>query len=134
MTVSILIVDDEADVCELFRRRFRSEIKKGIYHLHFAESANNALKLLANEIKPELMLILSDINMPGMSGLELLTKVKSMLPMLPVVMISAYGDAANREHARELGAYQFLTKPVDFEELKNTISAISNRSGANHDA
>jgi len=124
MSVSILIVDDEEDVGDLFRRRFRREIRNGDYALHFAVSGQNALEIIAQEVEPELMLILSDINMPGMSGLELLAEVKRMLPHLPVAMITAYGDDENRKKAQDLGASEFLTKPINFEELKSTISML----------
>ena len=122
MSVSILVVDDEHDVADLFRRRFRKELKQGIYSIQFALCGQDALDKIKEQIEPELMLILSDINMPGMSGLELLTQVKNLLPSLPVVMITAYGDDDNRERARKLGAAQFLKKPIEFGELRETIS------------
>jgi len=125
MSISILVVDDEQDVVALFKRRFRHEIKKGSYSLHFVLSGLDALELLEQEIEPELMLILSDINMPGMSGLDLLSEVKKKSPELPIVMITAYGDEENRNRARELGAAKFLTKPINFDELKNTISSLT---------
>ncbi|MDH5257245.1 MAG: response regulator [Gammaproteobacteria bacterium] len=124
MSVSILIVDDEKDVGDLFRRRFRREIRSGDYTLHFAISGQKALDIIAQEVEPELMLILSDINMPGMSGLELLTEVKKILPHLPVVMITAYGDDENRKKAQDFGASEFMTKPIDFDDLKYTISML----------
>ena len=127
MGVSILVVDDEHDVADLFRRRFRREIKDGTYSIHFALSGSDALEVLEQEIEPELMLILSDINMPGMSGLELLTNVKKKLPALPVVMVTAYGDDENRNQALRLGATEFLTKPIDFVELKTTISSLTSK-------
>lgn len=127
MSISILVVDDEQDVVALFKRRFRQEIKKGSYSLHFVLSGLEALELLEQEIEPELMLILSDINMPGMSGLDLLSEVKKKNPELPIVMITAYGDDDNRNRARDLGAAEFLTKPINFNELKNTISSLTAR-------
>jgi len=127
MSVCILVVDDEPDVADLFKRRFRREIKDGSYVIHFSISGNNALNLLNKQIQPEVMLILSDINMPGMSGLELLSQVKHILPNLPVVMITAYGDSENRNQAYNMGATEFITKPIDFNELRNTISAITTR-------
>ena len=127
MSVSILVVDDEQDVADLFRRRFRREIKKGTYAIHFALSAYDALEMLNQQIEPEPMLILSDINMPGMSGLELLLQVKKRLPLLPVVMITAYGDEENRNRARSLGATEFITKPVDFNVLRNTIASFTTK-------
>ena len=92
MVVSILVVDDEADVAELFRQRFRREARQGTYVLHFANSGDQALQLLDGAIEPELLAILSDINMPGMDGLALLERVKQRFPDLPVMMVTAYGD------------------------------------------
>jgi len=118
MSVSILIVDDEPDVADLFRQHFRHEARQGTYVLHFAASGEAALERLASEIKPELIVILSDINMPGIDGLTLLGEVKQRFPDLPVMMITAYGDDERRRRADNLGAADFLTKPVDFEQLK----------------
>ena len=118
MTVSILVVDDEADVADLFRQRFRREARQGIYVLHFAFSGEEALEKLASEIEPQLIVILSDINMPGMDGLALLREVKTKWPDLPVMMVTAYGDDERRRRASEYGAAEFITKPVDFDLLK----------------
>ncbi|MGH7093729.1 MAG: response regulator [Stellaceae bacterium] len=118
MNVSILIVDDEPDVAELFRQRFRREARQGIYVLHFAASGEEALDRLDGEIEPQLIVILSDINMPGMDGLELLRAVKQRRPDLPVMMVTAYGDDERRRRAAEYGAFEFVTKPVDFDRLK----------------
>ena len=118
MTVGILVVDDESDVAELFRQRFRRDVRQGTYVLHFAASGEEALEQLAGEIQPELIVILSDINMPGMDGLTLLGEVRKRFPDLPVMMITAYGDDERRRRADDLGAADFLTKPVDFEQLK----------------
>src|SRR5437764_4809277 len=120
MSFSILIVDDEPDIAELFRQRFRREVRQGQYVLHFADSGEEALRRLA-EIRPELMVILSDINMPGMDGLELLREVRRLRPELPVLMVTAYGDDERRRRADELGAADFLTKPVDFDQLKQQL-------------
>jgi CheY-like chemotaxis protein len=92
MSVSVLIVDDEADVAELFRQRFRREVTQGVCVLHFADSAENALERLADGISPQLIVILSDINMPGMDGLALLREIKERWPEYPVIMVTAYGD------------------------------------------
>src|SRR5438874_2070442 len=89
---SILVVDDEPDVAELFRQRFRRETRQGTYVMHFAASGEQALERLAGEIEPQLIVILSDINMPGMDGLALLSEIKQRFPDLPVMMITAYGD------------------------------------------
>ena len=115
---SILIVDDEPDVADLFRQRFRREARQGTYVMHFAASGAEALDWLAGEIQPTLIAVLSDINMPGMDGLELLAAIKQQFPNLPVMMVTAYGDDDRRRRARELGAFEFLPKPVDFDQLK----------------
>ena len=121
MTVSILIVDDEPDVVELFRQRFRREARSGTYALHFAESGEQALQHLKDGIRPELILILSDINMPGMDGLKLLHEIGQAWPHLPVMMVTAYGDDGRRRQAAEEGAVDFLSKPVDFNYLKQRL-------------
>jgi CheY-like chemotaxis protein len=118
MSVSILIVDDEPDIAMLFRQQFRREIRDGFYVLHFALSAAEALERLASEIRPQLIVILSDINMPGMDGLALLREIKKRRPELPVMMLTAYGDEERRRRADEGGAAAFVTKPVDFDVLK----------------
>jgi CheY-like chemotaxis protein len=118
MTVSILIVDDESDVAELFRQRFRREVRQGTYVLHFAMSGEEALQKLEGEIQPQLIVILSDINMPGMDGLALLREIKQRQPQLPVMMVTAYGDDERRQRAEQDGAAEFITKPVDFDLLK----------------
>jgi two-component system, response regulator, stage 0 sporulation protein F len=116
-----LIVDDEADVADLFRQRFRREARQGTYVLHFALSGEEALAKLANEIEPQLIVILSDINMPGMDGLALLREIKTRRPDLPVMMVTAYGDDERRRRASEFGAAEFITKPVDFDSLKQQL-------------
>jgi len=121
VSVSILVVDDEPDVPELFRQRFRREARAGTYVLHFAASGEEALARLAGEIEPELIVILSDINMPGMDGLELLRRVKERRPGLPVMMVTAYGDDERRRRASQDGAFEFVTKPVDFDTLKQQL-------------
>src|SRR6201994_2066809 len=118
MNVSILVVDDEPNVAELFRQRFRGETRQGKYVLHYATSGADALDRLAGEIEPTLVAVLSDINMPGMDGLQLLGEIKQRFPDLPVMMVTAYGDDERRRRAAEYGAADFLAKPVDFEHLK----------------
>jgi CheY-like chemotaxis protein len=124
MSFSILIVDDEPDIADLFRQRFRREVRQGQYVLHFAGSGEEALRRFA-EIRPELIVILSDINMPGMDGLELLAEIKRRFPGLPVMMVTAYGDDERRRRAAEHGASEFITKPVDFDHLKAQLRELS---------
>jgi CheY-like chemotaxis protein len=124
VSVSILIVDDEPDVAELFRQRFRREARQGTYVLHFAGSGEDALQLLAHGIEPQLIVILSDINMPGMDGLSLLREIKRRRPELPVMMVTAYGDDERRRRAGEYGAAEFITKPVDFDLLKRQLQQL----------
>jgi CheY-like chemotaxis protein len=121
MSVSILAVDDELDVADLFRQHFRREVRQGQYVLHFACSGEDALDKLAKGIEPQLIVILSDINMPGMDGLTLLQQVKERRPDLPVIMVTAYGDEERRRTASEYGAANFITKPVDFDFLKQEL-------------
>ncbi len=129
MSVSILVVDDEPDLADLFRKHFRREARQGTYVMHFAVSGEQALELLADEIQPELIVILSDINMPGMDGLQLLGVVKLRRPDLPVMMVTAYGDDERRLRARELGAFEFITKPVDFDQLKVQLRQLPASAG-----
>jgi CheY-like chemotaxis protein len=127
MSVSILVVDDEPDVAELFRQRFRREVRQGLYVLHFASSGESALDILAEGISPELIVILSDINMPDMDGLTLLREIKRRWPELPVMMVTAYGDEERRRQAGERGAAEFVTKPVDFDSLKQQLLQLPSR-------
>jgi CheY-like chemotaxis protein len=119
--VSILVVDDEPDVAEMFRQHFRREARHGVYVLHFAISGEEALDKLTNGVRPELIVILSDINMPGMDGLSLLREIKRLRPDLAIMMVTAYGDDDRRRQAEAAGALHFLTKPVDFEFLKREL-------------
>jgi CheY-like chemotaxis protein len=122
MTVRLLVVDDEPGVEPLFRQQFRREVREGIYKLDFALSAEAALAILDDAIGEEIILLVSDITMPGMSGLDLLRIVKTRRPSPPVFMISTYGDDAATALAR--GADWFLTKPVDFPRLKQDVIAV----------
>ena len=128
MSVSILVVDDEPDVAELFRQRFRRETRQGTYVMHFAGSGEQALDLLADDIEPKLIVILSDINMPGLDGLQLLREIKQRRPDPPVMMVTAYGDDERRRRADELGALEFITKPVDFDRLKQQLRQLPSAS------
>lgn len=122
MNIWILVVDDEHDVEMLFRQQFRRELRQGRFVMEFALSAGDALERLVHPPQDmDLILILSDINMPGMTGLELLRKVKALRPELPVIMITAYGDAETKRRALESGAEGLLTKPIDFAVLKAEI-------------
>ena len=125
MSVSILVVDDEPDVAEMFRQCFRREARNGTYVMHFANSGGEALNLLSNRIEPTLIVILSDINMPQMDGLDLFAEIEQRRPDLPVMMVTAYGDDERRRRASELGAFEFLTKPVDFDFLKTQLRDLS---------
>ena len=124
MTVRVLVVDDEPDVEALFRQQFRREVRQGLYMLDFALSGEAALNKLDGCVGEEIILLVSDINMPGMSGLDLLPKVKERRPELPVFMISAYGDAERVQTALNRGASKFMTKPVDFPQLKQDVSLV----------
>jgi CheY-like chemotaxis protein len=121
MSVSILVVDDEPDVADLYRQRFRRETRDGTYVMHFANSGEAALSQLSDGIEPALIAVLSDINMPGMDGLELLREIKQQQPELSVMMLTAYGDDERRRRAADYGAAEFLTKPVDFGALKEQL-------------
>ncbi len=122
--MKILIVDDEKDVEMLFRQKFRKEIKNENLELIFAFSGNEALQILEAEDPPNVVYVFSDINMPGMTGLELLQKVKTRFPKIKVSMISAYGDTENQDKAMSSGAKEFFTKPIDFISLKKEIREI----------
>ena len=124
MTVRVLVVDDEPDVEVLFRQQFRREVRQGLYLLDFALSGQAALDKLDGSIGQQIILLVSDINMPGMTGLDLISEVKSRRPDLPVFMISAYGDAERVQTALERGASKFVTKPVDFPLLKKDVSRV----------
>ena len=124
--MKILIVDDERDVETLFRQKFRKEIRSKKLHLDFAFSGQEALDMLAQQEPPEVVYVFSDINMPGMTGLELLDHIKRKFPTISVSMISAYGDAENYNKAMSSGAKEFFTKPIDFESLRKEIGTLIN--------
>ena len=123
MSFLILVVDDESDVELLFRQQFRRDLRGGRFSMEFAQSASIALQRITDAGDQSLILILSDINMPGMSGLELLPKAKAMRPDVPVIMITAYGDAETKRKALENGAEALLTKPIDFGALRSEIDS-----------
>jgi CheY-like chemotaxis protein len=121
VSVLVLVVDDEPDVEALFRQQFRRDLRAQRFVMDFANSAADALSRIASSIGQSLVLILSDINMPGMTGLEMLPKVKEIRPEVPVIMITAYGDAETKRRALEGGATGLLTKPIDFSLLREEI-------------
>jgi CheY-like chemotaxis protein len=121
VSVLVLVVDDEPDVEALFRQQFRRDLRAERFIMDFASSAPDALARVGSTREHSLILILSDINMPGMTGLEMLPKVKEMRPEVPVIMITAYGDADTKRKALENGASGLLTKPIDFTVLREEI-------------
>lgn len=125
--MKFLVVDDEKDVEMLFRQKFRKEIRKGEIELIFAFSGEEALSVLNSSNPPDVVYVFSDINMPGMTGIELLEKIKSEYPEINVSMISAYGDNENYNKAIESGAKEFFTKPIDFESLRSEIYNMLNQ-------
>jgi CheY-like chemotaxis protein len=122
MSALILVVDDEPDIADLFRQQFRKELRSSRFAMDFAPSASEALARIGAAADADLILILSDVNMPGMSGLEMLPKARTARPDVPVIMITAYGDADTRRKAIEGGAAGLFTKPIDFPELRGEIS------------
>jgi CheY-like chemotaxis protein len=123
VSVLVLVVDDEPDVEALFRQQFRRDLREHRFVMDFAVSAPDALTRIAGPIEQTLILILSDINMPGMTGLEMLPKVRQMRPDVPIIMITAYGDAETKRKAIEGGATGLLTKPIDFTLLRGEIDS-----------
>ena len=123
MNTYILVVDDEPDVAELFRQQFRRELRQGRFVLDFALSADEALRKMIEADGRSLILLVSDINMPGMSGLDLLPHIKAERPDIPVLMVTAYGDENTRKMALERGADGFLSKPIDFSALRSAVQA-----------
>ena len=123
MNLLILVVDDEPDVEVLFRQQFRRDLRANRFAMDFAQSAAAALTRISDAGDESLILILSDINMPGMSGLDLLPKAKALRPDVPIIMITAYGDAETKRKALENGAEALLTKPIDFGALRTEIDS-----------
>ena len=121
MSLLILVVDDEPDVEVLFRQHFRHDLRSGRFTMEFAQSGPAALQRISDAAGVSLILILSDVNMPGMNGLELLPRAKALRPDVPVIMITAYGDAETKRKALENGAEALLTKPIDFVTLRSEI-------------
>jgi len=121
VSLLILVVDDEPDVEMLFRQHFRRDLRAARFSMEFAQSASMALQRIADAGDQSLILILSDINMPGMNGLELLPRAKALRPDVPIIMITAYGDAETKRRALENGAEALLTKPIDFGSLRSEI-------------
>jgi len=121
MSFLVLVVDDEPDVEMLFRQQFRRDLRDNRFGMDFAQSAASALQRIGDAAGESLILILSDINMPGMSGLELLPKAKAARPDVPVIMITAYADDNTKRKALEGGADALLTRPIDFVLLRNEI-------------
>lgn len=130
MNALILVVDDEADVESLFRQQFRRDLRAGRFEMAFATRATDAIAALETAGDRRVILLLSDVNMPGMSGLDLLAHVRATLPDLPVILITAYGDGALKERARAAGAREVLGKPVDFAALRAEIEARLSTVGA----
>jgi CheY-like chemotaxis protein len=129
MTILVLVVDDEPDVEALFRQQFRKDLRTERFMMDFAHSAAEALARIASTIEQSLILILSDINMPGMTGLEMLPKVREMRPNVPIIMITAYGDPETERKALESGASGLLTKPIDFVQLRKEIDTRLTQAG-----
>jgi len=131
MSALILVVDDEPDVADLFRQQFRRDLRAQRFLMDFALSAEEALGKVADAAEAsDLILILSDINMPGMSGLDMLPKALQARPDVPVIMITAYGDAETRRMAEARGAAGLFTKPIDFPELRRTIDGRLAQTGS----
>ena len=121
MKLLVLVVDDEPDVELLFRQQFRRDLRVGRFTMEFAQCGASAPQAIADASTASLILILSDINMPGMSGLELLPKAKAARPDVPIVVITAYGDAETKRKALQGGAEALFTKPLDFALLRSEI-------------
>jgi two-component system, response regulator, stage 0 sporulation protein F len=129
--MKFLVVDDEKDVEILFMQKFRKEIRDGILEMVFAFSGREAIELLESSTPPDVVYVFSDINMPGMNGLELLEIIKKKYPRINVSMVSAYGDSENYKRAIASGAKEFFTKPIDFESLKEEVRGLINNRSEN---
>jgi CheY-like chemotaxis protein len=129
VSVLVLVVDDEPDVEPQFRQQYRHDLRAQRFVMDFANSAAAALARIAATIEQSLILILSDINMPGMTGLEMLPKVREIRPDVPVIMITAYGDPETKRKAIESGATGLLTKPIDFTMLREEIDSRLEQAG-----
>jgi CheY-like chemotaxis protein len=125
--IHIMVVDDERDMERLFLQKFRKLIKAGTLRFHFVFSGEEALDYLRSTTAADLVLILSDINMPGMSGIDLLGAIKKQYPHLKVFMITAYDDKEKYQKSLSLGAEQYLTKPIDFQRLQTEILSLEPR-------
>ena len=128
MNLLVLVVDDEPDVGLLFRQQFRHDLRAGRFTMEFAQSGEMALQRIADATGVSLILILLDINVPGMSGLELLPKAKAARPDVPIIMITAYGDTETKRQALENGAEALFTKPIDFGALRSEIDMCVERA------
>ena len=120
----LIVVDDEKDVQLLFQQKFRKELKNGEIQIYYAFDGHSALELIERIENPESYLILSDINMPRMNGIELLIKIKERYPKLKVIMITAYGDEQNVSSARKYGAEEYFIKPIEFDSLKEKLNML----------
>src|SRR6202795_1610490 len=129
MSILVLVVDDEPDVEALFRQQFRRDLRAQRFVMDFAASASDALARVASTVEQSPILILSDINMPGMTGLEMLPKMEEMQPDVPVILITAYCDPDTKRKAIESGATGLLTKPIDFTLLREEIDTRLERAG-----
>jgi len=121
MNLLVLVVDDELDIAELFRQQFRRDLRQGRFAMEFATSGPQALGLIAAAEGRDIILLLSDVNMPGMSGFDLLARARALRPDVPVVLITAYDDAATRARAEVGGAAGLIAKPIDFALLRDEI-------------
>jgi two-component system response regulator (stage 0 sporulation protein F) len=127
--MKFLVVDDEQDIEMLFVQHFRKELRRGDVELVFAFSGLEALAVLESTDPPDVVYVFSDINMPGMTGLELLAVIKQRYPAIQVSMISAYGDRDNHRHAMDSGAKEFFTKPLDFQRLRQEVLQLTDQGG-----